>query len=419
MGTAEQPVLAYLTGEYPRTSDTFIQREVAALRADGFEVHTFSVRRPGSEHLVGPEQQEGQATTTYLLERARSSRLIVAHLRALVGRPVAYIGGLRLAWRTKRPGLRGTVYQLIYFVEAVLLADEIRRRGVDHLHNHFGDSSCTVAMLAAEVGRLPFSFTLHGSAIFFEAHTWRLGDKLDRAAFCACISHFTRSQAAIFASPGTIDRLHLIHCGVEPARLRPVSHEGTASRLLFVGRVVEAKGLAVLFEAIDRLSATHPKLTLTVVGEGPDRHRLARRAERMGLGDRVEFVGAKSQAEVVEHLAGSEIFVLPSYAEGVPVVVMEALGAGIPVVASLVGGMAEVVEDGVNGYLVRPGDADQLVDRLRLLLDDADRRAAFGRAGQGKVAAEFDSAVEARRLGSLFVNAARGLPSPIRPPRLG
>jgi glycosyltransferase involved in cell wall biosynthesis len=409
--------LAYLTGEYPRATDTFIQREVAALRGQGFEVDTFSVRRPGPDHLVGPEQVEGQASTTYLLELARSAALPRAHIRALLRSPKTYLQTLGLAWRTRRPGVTGSIFQLIYFVEAVLLADELRRRGVDHLHNHFGDSSCTVAMLAGSVGDRPYSFTLHGSAIFFEAATWQLGTKLDRAAFCATISHFTRSQAAIFAASETMDRVHIVHCGVVPDRLTPVVHDGPGSRLLFVGRVVEQKGLVHLFEALDRLRERYPDLRLTVVGDGPDRASLERRARSMGLTNRVDFVGAKSQAEVAALLAEADIFVLPSYAEGVPVVVMEALGSGVPVVASFVGGMAELVEDGVNGYLVRPADADQLAERIGRLAGDAALRAAFGSAGRSKIEAEFDSVAEAARLGTLFCGDPASLP--VRPDPLG
>jgi glycosyltransferase involved in cell wall biosynthesis len=411
--------IAYLTGEYPRATDTFIQREVAALRAQGFEVDTFAVRRPGPEHLTGPSQRDGQATTTYLLELAKSSALAAAHARALGTNPVGYWRGLKLALQTTRPGVKGTIYQLIYFVEAVLLASELRRRNIDHLHNHFGDSSCTVAMIAAEVAGLPYSFTLHGSAIFFEAKTWRLDQKLDRAAFCACISNFTRSQAAIFAQSETMDRVHLVHCGIEPETIAPVTHHGRATKLIFVGRVVEQKGLGVLFDSLGLLADTAPDLEVLVVGDGPDRAALERRAGAQGLGDRVRFVGSKPPSEVSELLQTADIFVLPSFAEGVPVVVMEALAAGLPVVASFVGGMAELVEDGVTGYLIPPGDPAPLAARVEALIDDPETRNRMGQAGRAKVVAEFDATVEARRLGSLFINTANGLPTVTRPPIAG
>ena len=409
------PRIAYLTGEYPRTSDTFIQREVAALRSAGTEVETFAVRRPGSEHLTGQEQRDGQATTTYLLEVAKGPALLTAQLSQLARRPGRFFSGLALAWRTKRPGLRGGIFQLVYFVEAVVLAQQMIKRNVEHLHNHFADSSCTVAMLASELSGVPYSFTLHGSAIFFEAHTWQLGTKVERASFCVGISHFTRSQAAIFADADALDRVHIVHCGVEPDRLSPVSHHGPGTSMLFVGRVVEAKGLAVLFEAMQGLTATRPDLTLTIVGDGPDRAGLERKASTMGLAEHVTFVGSKSQTEVAELLSAAEVFVLPSYAEGVPVVVMEALGTGVPVVASFVGGMAEIVENGVNGFLVPPGDSIQLSDRIGQLLDDAELRASMGAAGRAKVVKEFDSSVAASRLRTLIVNYGSGLPLGVRP----
>ncbi len=409
------PRIAYLTGEYPRATDTFIQREVAGLRDDGYHVDTFAVRRTGDEHMVGPEQVDARASTTYLLDQVKGTGLLTAQLGALVRSPGRYLRGLQLAWATKRAGVRGGVFQLIYFLEAVILAQELRRRRVDHLHNHFGDSSCTVAMLASEVSGVPYSFTLHGSAIFYEARTWRLDAKLDRAAFVATISHFTRSQAAMFAAPETMDRVHLIHCGVQPARLPSVDHHGVGDRMVFVGRVVEQKGLGVLFESMQSLIGEHPNLSLTVVGDGPHREDLANRAAAMGLGDRVEFVGAKSQSEVVDILAKADLFVLPSYAEGVPVVVMEALGSGVPVVASFVGGMAELVEDDHTGFLVRPGDPVQLAERIGRLVADPELRARLGANGRARVAADFDAQSEASRLGSLFTNSIAGRPSRTRP----
>ncbi|MEM9561217.1 MAG: glycosyltransferase [Actinomycetota bacterium] len=411
----DRPRLAYLTGEFPRATDTFIQREIAALRADGFELDTFGVRRTGPEHLVGPEQREAQATTTYLLDLARTPALVLALLGAAVRAPRRLAAATALALATKRPGIRGAVYQLIYLVEAIVLANELRRRRIDHLHNHFGDSSCTVAMLASAVSGVPYSFTLHGSAIFYEAYTWRLDAKLDRAAFVATISHFTRSQAAMFAASETMERVHIVHCGVEPGRLRPVEHRGQGLHLIFVGRVVEQKGLVVLFEAMRELLDDRPGLRLTVVGDGPDRPALTSLAASMGLGEQVDFVGAKSQNEVVELLAGADVFVLPSYAEGVPVVVMEALGSAVPVVASFVGGMAELVIDDVTGFLVRPADADQLADRVGRLVDDPELRRTLGCAGRDRVIAEFDSRIEASRLGALFDGHHSGVASPVRP----
>lgn len=411
--------VAYLTGEYPRATDTWIQREVAALRHQGTEVDTFAVRRPGDEHMVGPEQEAERDTTTYLHPRLRTLALVTAHLGLAVRSPRRYASALALAWSTRRPGVAGTAYQAMYFLEAGLLAAALRRRGIRHLHNHFGDSSATVAMVAAELGGFTFSFTLHGPGIFFEPYTWRLDAKLARAAFCACISYFCRSQAAIFAHPQDLDRLHIVHCGVEPDRLGVVDHGGPGSRLLFVARLAEVKGLPVLLEAVAELLADHPDLHLTVIGDGPDRARFEKVAADLGLGSAVTFAGYQSQAEVARHLAATDVFVLPSYAEGVPVTLMEAMGSGVPVVATQVGGVGELVEDGVNGYIVRPGDGPALADRIGRLLGDGASRQRFGAAGRAKVEAEFANQGQAAHLRSLLERALTGQlrPQSSPPPR--
>ncbi len=406
--------VGYLTGEYPRATDTWIQREIAALRAQDVEVTTFSIRRPGPEHLVGPEQEHGQATTTYLLEQISPGRLIGEHLKRLVTSPKRYLSALGLAWRTKRPGIRGGLYQLFYFAEAVVLAGEIRRRGIDHLHNHFGDSSCTVAMLAAELDGFPFSFTLHGPGIFFEPYTWRLDEKISRSAFTACISHFCRSQAAIFA-PDQSDKLHIVHCGIEPERISVVEHAGRGTRILFVGRVATGKGIEVLIDSISDLRSRHDDLTLTVVGDGPQREHLEDLCRRRSLQDHVSFVGSKNQDDVAKLLADHDLFVHPSFAEGVPVVLMEAMGAGLPVVATHVGGMTELVSDGVSGFLVRPFDQGQLNDRIERLVTDPDLRQRMGQAGREAVLADFVSADEAARLASLIADHRHGVESSVRP----
>lgn len=396
------PKLAYLTGEYPRASDTFIQREVAALRDLGHEVLTCSIRRTGAEHLVGPEQRAEQARTFHVLDTAKSPiRLIAAHLRWM-RRPARYLSALRLAWRTAPRGLRGRAYNLIYFLEAGVLAAHLVDSGVEHLHNHIAKASCTVAMLASALSGTRYSFTIHGPDIFFEPQHWRIDEKAARASFVACISHFCRSQLMCFADRSHWDRFHIVHCGVDPARYGTGKRDGT--RLLFVGRLAAVKGLPVLIEALRDLPGAH----LTVIGDGPDRAAL----ERQASGLNVTFAGYQSQSAVADTLRDTDIFVLPSFAEGVPVVLMEAMAAEVPVVATRIAGIPELVEDGVSGRLVPPGDAEALGAALRSLLDDADLRARMGAAGRQKVTDDFDIRTEARRLSQLFRGYANGAPTP-------
>ncbi len=406
--------IAYLTGQYPRATDTFIQREVAALRASGVHVRTFSIRKPPMNENVGPEQQAERERTTYLLP-ASFLGLIATGARLKFGSPIRYLRSARLALSVRQPGLKGLLYSLFYFIEAGLLADTMRREKLTHLHNHFGDSSCTVAMLASELGGFTFSFSLHGPGIFFEPMHWRLDEKLKRALFVSNISHFCRSQAMIFCPPEKWDRLHIIHCGVDPDLVEPVTHSGRGTRLLTVGRLASVKGTPVLLDAVKTLLPNHPDLTLTVVGDGPERKAFEQRAVELGIGNHVKFVGYQSQSQVRERLSETDLFVLPSFAEGVPVVLMEAMAAGVPVVATRIAGIAELVDDNQSGRLVPPGDGRALTRAIDALLNDPDTRNTFGQAGRCKVRAEFNIAKESAWLRQIMTSALKGQVEPVRP----
>lgn len=410
--------IAYLTGEYPRATDTFIQREVAELRKQGFEVETTSIRRTGVEHLVGPEQKEEAARTFYVLRAAASPMTSLrAHLRAL-RKPGAYFRALRLAWQTSPGGIRATLYQLFYFAEAVVLAAHLQNKGVRHLHNHIAKASCTVAMLCHEISGIPYSFTLHGPDIFFEPIRWRLDEKIARAAFTACISDFCRSQGMAFAHRDHWDRMHIVHCGVEPGRYAEAG-DRAGNRLLFVGRLAAVKGLPVLFEALKAVIARRPDTYLTLIGDGPDRAMLETEARAMGLSDHVTFAGYKSQSEVAEVLQQVDALVLPSFAEGVPVVLMEAMAAGLPVVATQIAGIPELVEQGESGILVPPGDEKALEAAILRVLSHPVKAADMGARGRAKVARDFNIESEAGWLGQLVRGYLDDTPPTVKRPEGG
>ena len=404
--------IAYLTGEYPRATDTFIQREVAALRALGLEIATCSIRRTGAHHLVGKEQRAEAAATFHVLPAAANPwNLFKAKLVAL-RHPARFFRALTLAWTTAPKGLRGRVYNLIYFAEAVVLAHHMRRENITHLHNHIAKSSCTVAMLAAALSDIPYSFTLHGPDTFFAPDHWRLDAKIARARFVACISNFARAQAMLFSDQRDWHKLKIIHCGVDPDRYdTPAARNG--DRMLFVGRLAAVKGVPLLLEALAGTRQTLPDLRLTLVGDGPDRADLEARARELDLGHAVDFAGYRSQSEVAALLAKSDCLVLPSFAEGVPVVLMEAMAARLPVIATRVGGTAELVEHGVSGHLIPPGDPAALRDAIVATMTGANR-AAMGDAGRARVKAEFDIGAEAARAAVLF-HAGAALPAETRP----
>jgi len=402
--------IAYLTGEYPRATDTFIQREVFALREQGAEVHTFSVRPTGEEHMVGEEQKQERIQTFYILP-PQPIKLLQAHLNLLLTSPKRYLQALKLAWSTRIYGLRGNLYQLFYFLEAGILAQEIRKRRIKHLHNHFGDSSCSVAMLAAELGGFSYSFTLHGPYIFFQPYHWRLDEKIKRALFVSCISNYCRSQGMIFAPIEKWNQMHIVHCGIDPALFKLVSHQGKGKNLLYVGRLAAVKGLPILLQALVILKQQHPDIVLTVVGDGGDRTSLEKMTADLGLSNNVNFVGYKSQVEVRKYFEETDVFVLSSFAEGVPVVLMEAMASGVPVIAPQIAGVSELVENCISGYIVPPGDTASLTQSIDKLLNNSELRTKFGIAGRNKVEKEFNINLEAQKLYKIMSKALQPVSS--------
>lgn len=415
MAPHDQPI-AYLTGEYPKVSHTFIQREIEALRAAGWTVHACTVRRPAARDIVGPAQQEEARHTFAVIDAAkRPATLARAFGWALTRAPRRWAGALRLTWSIRPPGPKAALWQLFYLLEATVLARHLSAQGVRHIHNHFADSSGTVTMLAAAIAGIPFSMTMHGPALFYEPRRWRLDVKTARAAFVSCISHFCRSQAMYFSAPEHWDRLRIVHCGVDPAQYGR-QDIARGKHVIFVGRLAAVKGLPVLIEAFARVLARHPDAHLSIVGDGPERAPAEARVAGLGMAGRVTFHGYRSSAEVAGLLSGADLMVLPSFAEGVPVVLMEAMASTLPVIASRVAGVQELVEDGVSGLTVPPGDLDTLAERIADLLDDPDLCARMGAAGRRKVMADFDLAPEAQWLGSLLAGSLRGaLPPGLRP----
>lgn len=409
------PRLAYLTSLYPAVSHTFIQREIAGLRDLGFNVATCSIRRPPDHHLTGPEERAARETSFYIIEAAKSPLTALRALGAALRAPARFGRMLKLAWRSAPPGAAGMLKQVFYLIEAMILSRHLQAERIDHLHNHFASPSGNVAMLASELSGIPFSYTLHGPADLYEPETWKLREKTARARFVSCISNFARAQAMYFSDPAGWDKLHIVHCGVDPARYerpRPPAREGL--HLVFVGRVAPVKGLRVLLAALRRLRDTRPDLPvfLNVVGDGDDRPHLEALAKP--LGDMVHFAGFQSQEGVAMAVAEADALILPSFAEGLPVVLMEALASGIPVIATQVAGVGELVENGVSGHLVPAGDDEALVRAIVALAETPpEARAAMGQAGRDKVRAEFDAGIEAARIGALFTGQGGDGPRPV------
>ena len=280
------------------------------------------------------------------------------------------------------------------------------------LHNHFANSGATVGLLARRHAKISWSFTIHGISEFDYPAGVNLAAKVEAASFVACVSYFGRAQAARMVDPSYWPRLRIVRCGLELDRLPlPVSEDGHQIRLIFVGRLSAEKGVSGLIEAMSLMKSGTPS-KLVIVGDGPLRASLERQRDALGLAERIEFLGRLSERETMMQIARSDVLVLPSFMEGLPVVLMEALGLGIPVVASRVAGIPELVEHGCTGLLFSASNWPELADSLDRLLDDNELRQLLGRNGPPRIAREFDVLTSASRLHGLFQEVAQSEPTP-------
>jgi glycosyltransferase involved in cell wall biosynthesis len=285
----------------------------------------------------------------------------------------------------------------------------MRERGVAHLHAHFGTNPAAIALFARTLGGPPYSFTVHGPDEFDGPQAESLGDKIAGAAFVVAVSSFGRSQLYRWANHRDWGRIEVVHCGLDATFLGadPVPVPATP-RLVCVGRLAEQKGQLILLQALAQLAGEGVALEAVLAGDGPMRSAIETEIVRLGLTGKVRITGWLSGADVRREIESARGLVLPSFAEGLPVVLMEALALGRPVVSTFVAGIPELVQDRVHGWLVPAGDVERLADAIReLLTTTPERLAAMGKAGAARVAERHDAEREAGRLAELFLEFAR------------
>lgn len=394
--------IAYLTSVYARAGDTFIRREVEALRALGWTVHTFSIRRPDRAERVSEDIAREQRSTDYILERG-ALRLLGSVARMALRSPRRVIRTARLASSIRSPGVRSAIWHLAYFLEGAYLAERLLDLDVALLHDHISMNSGTVALLASELSGVPFGMTVHGLELL-EAEKWALGRKIEAAALTVCVSDYGRAQCMMSAPVAAWEKIQVVRCGVDEEVLdRPRSAIPDVSRVACVGRIAPEKGQLVLVDAVAELDRAGVAVEVVLVGDGPMRAEVEQRARALNVEDRIRVTGWKGSADVLADLEQCRGLVVPSFSEGVPIVIMEAMALGRPVVATGVGGIPELVLPGENGWLVTPGSVEALAEALRSLVETpVARLEAMGEAGRRRVLERHQSALEARQLAALF-----------------
>ncbi|NEX13038.1 MAG: colanic acid biosynthesis glycosyltransferase WcaL [Prosthecochloris sp.] len=382
--------IAYLCSQYPAISHTFIYREIESLRKGGMKVHTASIRKPSGLEVMTPAEQQEATSTLFVLSQP-PLKILKAHLHSLTHNPSGYMKMAGAALKLITSGPKSPVKAVAYFIEAGILLQWVHDHGITHIHEHFGNPTALVAMLMKQYGGISFSLSIHGPDIFYTIDSSMLPEKVREASFVRCISHYCRSQIMRISAPTAWDNFHIIRCGVDPdlytVRPEPENHH---PELLCVGRLVPAKGQHILLEACSKLHKEGVDFHLTMVGDGPDRTSLEEYARSNSLETIVTFTGALGQDKVRSVYDRADLFILASFAEGVPVVLMEAMAKEIPVISTRITGIPELIDHEKDGLLAVPGDPEDLAFQIRRMLENSALRTQLAKAGRQKVIASYN-----------------------------
>lgn len=397
--------IAYLTNQYPKVSHTFIRREIVALESFGFTVDRYSIRET-EDQLIDPADWDEQSRTRVLL-RTGIVGLLAALVGTFLGNSLRFFLAFKLAMECGLRSDRGVLRHVAYLAEACVLVRLLRANGAEHLHAHFGTNPATVAMLCSVLGGPGYSFTVHGPEEFDKPEAISLGEKIRRARFVVAISEFGRSQLYRWCEHEDWPRIHVVHCGVDAMFLdQVILPVPDVPKLVCVGRLCEQKGQLLLVHAAAMLARQEVDFRIVLVGDGPFREPIELLARQNGIADRILITGWKSGSEVREEILGGRALVLPSFAEGLPVVIMEALALGRPVISTYIAGIPELVKPGVNGWLVPAGAIEPLAEAMReSLATETARLSDMGAAGHARVCEQHRISTEAAKLASHFQGA--------------
>lgn len=397
--------ICYLVNQYPKISHTFIRTEISLLEALGTSVKRVSVR-PSPDELIDPEDREEQACTEVILEHPAG--ILGSVLHACL-KPAALLRSVALAIRTGRRSDRGLFRHMIYVAEACYLKQFCDRHGIEHVHAHFGTNPADVAMFTNALGGPPFSFTVHGPEEFDRQTSINLAEKIRRASQVITISSFGRAQVWRVTPHSDWDRVNIVRCGVNPSFLNEAPTPlPMRRRLLCVGRLSEQKGQHLLLEAAAALRDRLPDFEIVLAGDGELRSSLESTIRRLSLQANVRITGWQTAEQIRQQLRECRALVLPSFAEGLPIVIMEALALGRPVISTYIAGIPELVIPGESGWLVPAGSVAPLVEAMeQALTAEPSQLEQMGARGRDAVLAHHDATCNAAQLMALFEQSAR------------
>jgi len=401
--------LAYLISTYPALSMIFVLREVLALRALGFRIDTASINPPDRVPERFTDEERDEYRQTYYVKTDGFKGAAKAHLRSLFRNFGGYCRGARLVLRLGGLDLKKLFFNLMYFTEALMVGQWMRRMRHTHLHCHLAQQAATVGLYVRSVFAFGFSMTVHGPDEFYDAKGKYLAQKIAAADFIICISNYARSQLMMLSPYIYWNKFIVSRLGVDPQLFSPQPRKAAPEffDILCVGRLTPAKGQHMLIDAVERLTQQGRRVRLRLLGSGPDEASLRKQSAQNRILDYVVFAGAMNQDRIRSFYAVADLFCLPSFAEGLPVVLMEAMAMGIPCVSTQITGIPELIRNGIDGLLVPPSDLEALVGALARLIDDAALRERFARSGRKRILKQYDLHRNVRELAGHFAERVK------------
>jgi len=391
------PTIAYLANQFPSPVEWYVIEEIEELRRRGAQVVPCSSRRP----LDSGESADYQRGTLYLWPPRKT--IVCLALLSLVMNLSIISEFLRLAVSERRASITRRGRALIHTLLGVYYAELLRGRGVEHIHVHHGYFSSWVAMVAARLLGVPFSITLHGSDVLLDSAYLEM--KLQRCAFCFTISEFNRRHILRTYPEVGAGKVQVQRLGVAIPRVTvsPSAQYGRVPILLSVGRLHPVKNYAFLVRACHRLRESGVHFRCVIVGDGPERQKLALLIRRLGIDDVVALAGHVPHRKIGAYYELADLFVLTSRSEGIPLVLMEAMAHARVVLAPAITGIPELVIDRKTGYLFRPGDLQEFVWRVQHILGAMDKLGPVREAARAHVRQNFERKANVEKFADKFL----------------
>jgi glycosyltransferase involved in cell wall biosynthesis len=396
--------VAYLTSQYPTLSMSFFLREVLELRALGLRLDVVSVNLPDRPEERLTAEEAAEARNAYHLKRHGLKGVLAANIKTLSTNFAGYWRGLGMALRLGGLDLKRLFFHFMYFMEALMVGVWMKQKRHHHLHVHLGSQAATVGMYVRCIFGVGFSITVHGPDEFYDATAQCLTEKIAAADFICCISFFCRSQLMKFSPYEHWHKLIVSRLGVntEDFSPKPVRQSPSTFVILCVGRLVPAKGQHQLIDAVDRLARQGRSVRLHLVGAGPDYDSLRHRASQCQAPETIVFEGPVNHDRIRALYDAADLFCIPSFAEGIPIVLMEAMAMGIPCVSTQIAGIPELIRNGVDGLLVPASDLDGLASALATLMDEPELRQRLSNSSRARIAEHYDLRRNVEKLAAIF-----------------